>query len=153
MNRHAKKMYFLHLKNDDPLPKMSIMFSGYGRGLRAYRYRRRSYPKWYKIPKLEPGELPGSIQAQYVKCGKPNCKCASGKKKDRHKAYYRFWRDDAGKLRKAYVKRSELEEVKFAIERRNVRLRWQRAKRNEHMRRGMGRGMAAHQWRRLNGSR
>ena len=72
--------------------------------------RRRIYPQWYKIPKLKPDELPGSIHIQWVKCGKKNCKCASGNREDRHKAHYRFWRDEAGKLRKTYVKRSELED-------------------------------------------
>lgn len=91
----------------------------------------------------------GSIQKQYVKCGKKNCKCLSGKREDRHVAHYRFWRDEAGKLQKSYVKRSELEAVQEVIGRRNLRLSRQRAARNKHMRRGMGNGLSADQWRSL----
>ena len=39
---------------------------------------------------------------EYVKCGKPACKCARGQL---HGPYaYRYWRED-GRLRKAYVGR------------------------------------------------
>ena len=112
-------------------------------------YRKRIYPQWYKISKLEPGELPGSIHIQWVKCGKKNCKCASDQREDRHQTYYRFWRDEAGKLRKTYIKRSELKNVQEAIDRRNARLRRDRKARDKHMRRGMGKGLAAHLWVRL----
>ena len=130
---------------------MRIDYSQLKPGTYIGRRRRSRYPKWYRIPWLLPGELPGSVHIQYVKCGKPNCKCASGRREDKHPAYYRFWRDDAGKLCKAYVKRSELKVVREAIERRNARLRRQRTERNRHMRRGLGNGLAAHQWVLLNG--
>src|SRR5215470_14403096 len=62
------------------------------------------------LPKIE--LLPGTVQAQEVRCGKPNCRCASGKP---HKAYYRFWREK-GKLRKVYVRRADVERVRGACE-------------------------------------
>lgn len=60
------------------------------------------------LPKIEP--LPGTVQLQRVNCGKPNCRCATGKL---HAAYYRFWRE-RGRLRKAYVRRSDVEQVRAA---------------------------------------
>lgn len=51
-------------------------------------------------------EIPnGGVYLQLVKCGKLNCRCATGEK---HRAYYYFTRRN-GKLRKTYVRRSELE--------------------------------------------
>lgn len=50
--------------------------------------------------------------------------------------FYRYWRDDEGKQRKAYVKQSELETVRTAIERREARLKDEREARKRHMRRG-----------------
>lgn len=49
--------------------------------------------------------LPGAICLQYVRCGKSNCWCARRGRK--HKAYYRFWREECV-LRKAYIKRADL---------------------------------------------
>lgn len=83
---------------------------------------------------------------QWVKCGKVNCKCLNGYQEDLHGPYYRVWRDDTGRQRKAYVKRSDLENVQAAIDRRTERLERERARRNKHMRRGMGCGKAAHEW-------
>jgi hypothetical protein len=56
---------------------------------------------------------PGTIHEQRVKCGKANCRCARG---ERHVAFYRFWRDEGGRLRKAYVPRSRVEEARAACE-------------------------------------
>jgi hypothetical protein len=58
------------------------------------------------LPKIE--MLPGAVHLQNVRCGKPNCRCATGKP---HEAYYRFWRS-RGKLRKAYVRKADLERVR-----------------------------------------
>ncbi len=61
------------------------------------------------LPKIEP--LPGSVCPQFRRCGKPNCRCASG---ELHGAYfYRFWREK-GKLRKQYVPRADVERVRSA---------------------------------------
>jgi hypothetical protein len=56
--------------------------------------------------------LPGSLHVQRVKCGKKKCRCARG---ELHEAVYRFWRE-RGRLRKAYVRRRDLEAVKAGIE-------------------------------------
>lgn len=64
---------------------------------------------------VEPEELPdstdavseagdGYIVSEYVKCGKDNCKCASGAEADMHGPYdYRYYRDDSGVLQKEYA--------------------------------------------------
>jgi hypothetical protein len=66
---------------------------------------------------LEPKSLPdtaplkGAICAQYVRCGNPRCRCRRG---ELHGPYhYRLWRE-GGRVRKAYVKPSELESVRAA---------------------------------------
>jgi hypothetical protein len=56
--------------------------------------------------------LPGVVCAQRVRCGKPNCRCATGQ---RHLAYYRFWRE-GGRLCKRYVPRADLERVRAACQ-------------------------------------
>lgn len=103
----------------------------------GYRYSRRRWPKWYKIDRVQPGELLGSLQAEHVRCGKENCRCSSGKADELHGPYwYRYWRDDDGRQRKTYVRRSELDRVRAAIEKREARLRRERDERKRHMRRG-----------------
>jgi hypothetical protein len=63
------------------------------------------------LPKI----LAGAVCAQWRKCGKPGCRCARGQL---HGPYwYRFWRE-AGRLRKAYVRSSELAETQTACEER-----------------------------------
>ena len=66
-------------------------------------------------------ELPGVVLPQWVRCGKPSCRCASGT--DLHGPYYyRFWRE-GGRLRKRYVPRARLEETSAACERRRAEVR------------------------------
>lgn len=60
----------------------------------------------------KPEALPGSLHVQRVRCGKLNCRCARGQL---HTAHYRFWRE-GGRLRKAYVRRAEVEAVRAACE-------------------------------------
>lgn len=61
--------------------------------------------------------LPGAVCEQWKRCGKSNCRCASGNKEDLHGPYYyRFWREE-GRLRKAYVPGEQLEEVRAACAR------------------------------------
>jgi hypothetical protein len=51
----------------------------------------------------------GALCAQYVRCGKPRCRCSRG---ELHGPYhYLFLRED-GKLIKRYVKKSEVETVR-----------------------------------------
>jgi hypothetical protein len=61
------------------------------------------------LPKM----LPGTVQLQLVRCGKAACRCARGQL---HEAFYRFWRED-GRLRKAYVRRNDLEATRAACAR------------------------------------
>lgn len=71
------------------------------------------------LPKIGPSEVAvadGAICPQMVKCGKPNCKCARG---ELHGPYfYRFMRDQYGRLRKQYVRRSEVTAWRELCERR-----------------------------------
>jgi hypothetical protein len=60
-----------------------------------------------------PKTLPGVIRLQWVRCGKPGCRCAAGQL---HGPYpYRFWREGA-RLRKAYVRPADLEQVRAACQ-------------------------------------
>ena len=62
------------------------------------------------VPKTE--ALPGWLQAQRVRCGRPNCHCTTG---PGHGPYwYRRWRD-GGRQRRQYVKPADLERTKAAI--------------------------------------
>lgn len=64
------------------------------------------------LPKIIPDRLPGTVLPQYVRCGKPNCKCARG---ELHGPYwYRFWHEDGWKLHKQYVRKADLEAVRAA---------------------------------------
>jgi Family of unknown function (DUF6788) len=59
-----------------------------------------------------PDRLPGAVCKQYVKCGTPNCRCTRG---ELHGPYwYRFWRNDEGKLHRQYVRKADLERVRAA---------------------------------------
>ena len=81
------------------------------------------------LPKTTaPAELPGSVLPQFVRCGKPRCRCASG---DLHGPYfYRFWRAD-GRLRKAYVRPHALDATRAACARRRARERRERERSRE----------------------
>ncbi|MEM8549672.1 MAG: DUF6788 family protein [Verrucomicrobiota bacterium] len=72
------------------------------------------------LPKT-PAELPGTVCEQWKRCGKPACRCASGHPEELHGPYfYRFWRE-GGRLRKAYVPRDRVAEVRAACEARQAR--------------------------------
>lgn len=70
------------------------------------------------LPKPEP--LPGAVCAQYVRCGRPGCKCAKGELHGPY--YYRFYRE-RGRQHKAYVRPSDLDAVRAACEARRARRR------------------------------
>ncbi len=58
---------------------------------------------------LEP--LAGEVCPQFIRCGKSGCRCQNGQP---HGPYhYRIWREGA-RVRKVYVKATEVEEVKAA---------------------------------------
>lgn len=74
-----------------------------------------------------PKTLPGVVLPQWVRCGRPNCRCARGRLHGPY--FYRFWRV-RGRLKKSYVKRSELEQVRRRCEarrqlRRDLRAGWE----------------------------
>jgi len=67
-----------------------------------------------------PKTLPGVVCPQWVRCGHPNCRCARAQL---HGPYhYRFWRQ-GGRLRKAYVRPVELEQLRARCEARRRRRR------------------------------
>jgi hypothetical protein len=115
--------------------------------------RRWGFPKWYTIDRVRPedGELLGSLHAEYKRCGKANCRCASGDESDLHGPYYyRRWRDEDGTQQKEYVPEDELETVHAGIEKRRRRLRKEREERAEWMNRGGGNGHPRDHWKRKN---
>jgi hypothetical protein len=63
-----------------------------------------------QIPRISP--LKGEICEQYVKCGKENCRCANGRLHGPY--YYRVFRDK-GQVRKEYVRKKDLSQVRSAI--------------------------------------
>lgn len=121
---------------------MRVNLAKLAAGVRAEEAERRGRggwrrPKWYKIAPVMAGELPGTLQAYRVRCGKKRCRCASRRPEDAHEATFRVWYE-GGRTRKAYVKAGDVEAVRQAIERRAARLAIERAARNAHMRRGKG---------------
>lgn len=56
----------------------------------------------------------GSVCRQYVRCSKSNCKCARG---DLHGPYFYLFRREGRKLRKRYVRRSDVAAVREQCER------------------------------------
>lgn len=66
---------------------------------------------------LLPKILNGTVHAQYVRCGKANCKCASG---ELHGAYYYHFVRVDGKFKKRYLKPSEVEAVQQACDERQA---------------------------------
>ena len=78
-----------------------------------------------------PRELPGVVIAERKRCGKPRCRCASGQAEDLHGPYfYRYFRQ-AGRLRKVYVRRADVAEVRRACRQRQERQRQERARARE----------------------
>lgn len=55
-----------------------------------------------------PAILPGTVCAQYVRCGKPKCICRTGKAHGPY--YYRVWRAD-GAVQKVYVRPEDVPAV------------------------------------------
>ncbi len=64
-----------------------------------------------KSEKVLPKTMPGTVHAQYVRCGKANCRCADGKL---HGAYYYHFVRIGGRLKKRYLKASEVEQMQAA---------------------------------------
>ena len=64
-----------------------------------------------QLPKI----LPGSVQQQFKKCGKPNCRCAAGQL---HGPYYYHFVRINGKPKKRYLRSDEVGQVEAACQRR-----------------------------------
>ena len=64
-----------------------------------------------QLPKI----LPGSVQKQFKKCGKPNCRCASGQL---HGPYYYHFVRANGKPKKRYLRADDAKQVDAACQRR-----------------------------------
>ena len=60
-----------------------------------------------------PKTLAGAVCIQWVPCGRAGCRCSRGQLHGPY--YYRFWRE-GGRLRKEYVRLTELEEVRAQCE-------------------------------------
>ncbi len=69
--------------------------------------------------------LCGTVHRQLKKCGKPNCKCARG---ELHGAYYYHFVRVDGKLKKRYLKASEVEQIQIACLERREKEKEQRAR-------------------------
>jgi hypothetical protein len=79
-----------------------------------------------KQAKTLPKTLPGTVHAQMIRCGRPNCRCAGGQLHGPY--YYQFWRE-GGRLRKAYVSRDALLDARQACTDRQQRERTARRER------------------------
>ena len=81
-----------------------------------------------KPEKTLPKTLPGAVCWQWVRCGKPRCKCERG---ELHGPYaYRFERVD-GRLRKHYIPKADVAALITACERHREEERARRAARRE----------------------
>lgn len=61
-----------------------------------------------------------AVCAQYVKCGKPNCKCASGQS---HGPYFAaFWKEN-GRMCKRYIRLADVEQMRELSEQPRLLLR------------------------------
>jgi hypothetical protein len=64
-----------------------------------------------KTEDLLPKKMPGSVHAQYIRCGKRTCRCAQG---ELHGAYFYHFVRVGGKLKKRYLKAQEIEQMRAA---------------------------------------
>jgi hypothetical protein len=60
-----------------------------------------------------PKTLPGVVCRQWVRCGRPNCRCARG---ELHGPYHYHFVRANGRLRKRYVQPDEVERVRAACQ-------------------------------------
>ena len=60
-------------------------------------------------------KIEGTVHAQFVTCGKRNCKCSRG---ELHGAYFYHFVRINGRLTKRYLKAEEVEETRIACQRR-----------------------------------
>ncbi len=74
--------------------------------------------------------LPGAVCEQWVKCGKPRCRCTRGQLHGPY--YYRFWREN-GKLRKEYVRLQDVKRVERACKARQAKEKRERREKEAAM--------------------
>ena len=55
----------------------------------------------------------GAVVAQYVRCGKPSCRCARG---ELHGPYWYLFRRVGGRLKKTYLRPGQVEAARAACE-------------------------------------
>lgn len=58
-----------------------------------------------------PKKMPGSVHAQYIRCGKQMCKCTRG---ELHGPYFYHFVRVSGRLTKRYLKTHEVEQMRLA---------------------------------------
>lgn len=66
-----------------------------------------------KSAQMLPKILPSAVCAQFKKCGRPGCKCARGLLHGPY--FYNFYRE-AGKLKKSYIRSSDVANVRKLCE-------------------------------------
>jgi hypothetical protein len=66
-----------------------------------------------KLMKALPKSLSGVVCRQWVRCGRPNCRCARG---ELHGPYFYHFARENGRLRKRYVRPAEVEGVRAACQ-------------------------------------
>lgn len=79
----------------------------------------------------------GSLQEQWVKCGKPNCRCSQGQL---HGPYFYLFVSTADGISKSYVRRSDVSPIRTGIaerKRRHRLLRLQMRQANNFLRQMM----------------
>ncbi len=76
-----------------------------------------------RIPLPQIARTAGTVHVQHRVCGRPTCRCRRG---ERHVGHYLFTRE-GGRLRKRYVKASEVKAVRAACDERRLRERVRRA--------------------------
>ncbi|MHA1265688.1 MAG: DUF6788 family protein [Candidatus Helarchaeota archaeon] len=84
----------------------------------AHKIADLKHQKQELITDLKYPEISGTIRAEFVRCGKKNCKCVHG---ELHGPYYYLYRSEGNVLKKSYIcsvnKHSTLyHEIKTSIE-------------------------------------
>jgi hypothetical protein len=97
--------------------------------LRSKLTRYLTIKEFNKTENLLPQILPGTVHAQFRRCGKSNCKCTT--RDELHHSYYHFVRI-GGKLHKRYLKPDEVERIKVgcAVRQREEKQRRDQTKEN-----------------------
>jgi hypothetical protein len=88
-----------------------------------------------------PNVLKGEVCSQLIRCSKPGCRCQEGQLHGPY--YYRVWRE-AGRVKKIYIRSSELNAVREACE--HYQTYFQRLRDLRKQREELTRGIQSH-WR------